>query len=140
MDQITQPWTIRAEDVEPHYNWDRALPAPGTMASISRNASISAACTATGWTRARQALKTSNLGALLLFDVNNIRYVTGTKIGEWERDKLCRFALLPATASRSCGISARPPCITASTATGSRRRTAAPACSACAAPSRPRSG
>jgi Xaa-Pro aminopeptidase len=32
--------------------------------------------------------------ALLLFDVNNIRYVTATKIGEWERDKLCRFALL----------------------------------------------
>jgi Xaa-Pro dipeptidase len=30
----------------------------------------------------------------LLFDVNNIRYVSGTKIGEWERDKLCRFALL----------------------------------------------
>ena len=28
------------------------------------------------------------------FDVNNIRYVTATKIGEWERDKLCRFALL----------------------------------------------
>ncbi len=26
--------------------------------------------------------------------VNNIRYVTSTKIGEWERDKLCRFALL----------------------------------------------
>ena len=29
-----------------------------------------------------------------MFDVNNIRYVSGTKIGEWERDKLCRFALL----------------------------------------------
>ena len=29
-----------------------------------------------------------------MFDVNNIRYLTGTKIGEWERDKLCRFALL----------------------------------------------
>jgi hypothetical protein len=26
--------------------------------------------------------------------VNNIRYITATKIGEWERDKLCRFALL----------------------------------------------
>ena len=42
----------------------------------------------------RNALKNSGLGALLLFDVNNIRYITGTKIGEWERDKLCRFALL----------------------------------------------
>ena len=44
--------------------------------------------------RARQALKNSKCGALLLFDVNNIRYVTSTKIGEWERDKLTRFALL----------------------------------------------
>ena len=44
--------------------------------------------------RARQALKNSECGALLLFDVNNIRYVTSTKIGEWERDKLTRFALL----------------------------------------------
>ena len=26
--------------------------------------------------------------------MNNIRYISGTKIGEWERDKLCRFALL----------------------------------------------
>jgi Xaa-Pro dipeptidase len=44
--------------------------------------------------RAREALENSECGALLLFDVNNIRYVTSTKIGEWERDKLCRFALL----------------------------------------------
>ena len=44
--------------------------------------------------RARRALANSKLGALLTFDVNNIRYVTATKIGEWERDKLCRFALL----------------------------------------------
>ena len=29
-----------------------------------------------------------------MFDVNNIRYITSTKIGEWERDKLCRWALL----------------------------------------------
>ena len=29
-----------------------------------------------------------------MFDVNNIRYITSTKIGEWERDKLSRWALL----------------------------------------------
>ena len=29
-----------------------------------------------------------------MFDVNNIRYLTSTKIGEWERDKLSRWALL----------------------------------------------
>ena len=59
--------------------------------------------------RVKQALEKSDLGALLVFDVNNIRYITSTKIGEWERDKLCRWALLSATAIRSCGISARPP-------------------------------
>ena len=42
----------------------------------------------------QRALRNSECGALLLFDVNNIRYVSGTKIGEWERDKFCRFALL----------------------------------------------
>jgi Xaa-Pro aminopeptidase len=45
--------------------------------------------------RARAALEASDLGALLLFDVNNIRYVTSTMIGEWARDKMCRYALLP---------------------------------------------
>jgi len=44
--------------------------------------------------RARAALDASNLGALLLFDVNNIRYVTSTAIGEWSREKMTRYALL----------------------------------------------
>ena len=44
--------------------------------------------------RAQAALEASDLGALLLFDDNNIRYVTSTKIGEWARDKLSRWALL----------------------------------------------
>ncbi|HSK53238.1 MAG TPA: Xaa-Pro peptidase family protein [Clostridia bacterium] len=44
--------------------------------------------------RARDALAASDLGALLLFDFNNIRYVTSTHIGEWARDKMTRFSLL----------------------------------------------
>ena len=44
--------------------------------------------------RARAALEASDLGAVLLFDMNNIRYVTSTTIGEWARDKLMRWALL----------------------------------------------
>jgi Xaa-Pro aminopeptidase len=44
--------------------------------------------------RARAALNESDLGALLLFDPNNIRYVTSTHIGEWARDKNARFVLL----------------------------------------------
>ena len=63
-------------------------------ASISRSASITAACTATGSAARKPALEKSELGALLLFDDNNIRYVTSTKIGEWARDKLSRWTLL----------------------------------------------
>jgi Xaa-Pro aminopeptidase len=44
--------------------------------------------------RARASLERSELGAVLLFDPNNIRYVTSTHIGEWARDKNARFTLL----------------------------------------------
>ncbi len=44
--------------------------------------------------RARAALDASDLGALLLFDINNIRYVSATMIGEWARDKVARYTLL----------------------------------------------
>jgi Xaa-Pro aminopeptidase len=45
--------------------------------------------------RAKQHLKESELGALLCFDMNNIRYITATHIGTWAYDKLIRFCLLP---------------------------------------------
>src|SRR6185312_3552802 len=45
--------------------------------------------------KARESLRSSSLGAVLLFDQNNIRYVTSTHIGEWARDKSARCALLP---------------------------------------------
>jgi Xaa-Pro aminopeptidase len=45
--------------------------------------------------KARAALRASELGAVLLFDQNNIRYVTSTHIGEWARDKSARCVLLP---------------------------------------------
>jgi Xaa-Pro dipeptidase len=44
--------------------------------------------------RTREALAASELGCLLLFDPNNLRYVTSTAIGTWERDKNIRFALV----------------------------------------------
>jgi Xaa-Pro aminopeptidase len=40
-------------------------------------------------------LKESSLGALLCFDMSNIRYITATHIGTWAMDKLNRFCLLP---------------------------------------------
>ena len=40
-------------------------------------------------------LAESELGALLCFDMVNIRYITATHIGTWAQDKLNRFCLLP---------------------------------------------
>src|SRR5262249_32879463 len=60
--------------------------------------------------RIKAALEQSELGALLVFDVNNIRYFTSTKIGEWGRGKPCRFALLTPTTNHpilwDCGSAA----------------------------------
>ncbi len=47
--------------------------------------------------RAREALEESGLGALLLFDFYNIRYVTSTWIGGALGDKMTRYALLTRT-------------------------------------------
>jgi Xaa-Pro aminopeptidase len=47
--------------------------------------------------RAKAAMDKAGLGALLVFDNNNIRYLTGVAIGEWTRDKLCRYALYTRT-------------------------------------------
>jgi Xaa-Pro aminopeptidase len=45
--------------------------------------------------RAQSELEASDLGALVCFDANNIRYVTSTAIGTWGNDKFVRWALLP---------------------------------------------
>jgi Xaa-Pro aminopeptidase len=45
--------------------------------------------------RAKRGLADSELGALLCFDMSNIRYITATHIGTWAMDKLIRFCLLP---------------------------------------------
>ena len=45
--------------------------------------------------RIKAALKKSEIGSLLCFDMNNIRYITATHIGTWAMDKLVRFSLLP---------------------------------------------
>jgi Xaa-Pro dipeptidase len=44
--------------------------------------------------KVQDALEGSSLGGLILFDMNNIRYTTGTHIGNWARDKLFRCALV----------------------------------------------
>ena len=81
-------------DLDPHWNWGRQLPVSGIMGVDFESRVEFDRMRRYRLARARQALERSDLGALLLFDVNNIRYVSATKIGEWERDKLARFALL----------------------------------------------
>jgi Xaa-Pro aminopeptidase len=45
--------------------------------------------------RIKDLLAKSELGALLCFDMNNVRYITATHIGTWAQDKISRFTLLP---------------------------------------------
>jgi Xaa-Pro aminopeptidase len=44
--------------------------------------------------RIKNLLEKSELGALLCFDMNNVRYITATHIGTWAQDKNSRFTLL----------------------------------------------
>jgi Xaa-Pro aminopeptidase len=100
MDDITrEPTAIRAEDINPRYNWGRALPALGITGVDFEERVDYRRLHRYRLGRVKQALEKSELGALLVFDVNNIRYCTSTKIGEWERDKLCRWALITRTSN-----------------------------------------
>jgi Xaa-Pro aminopeptidase len=47
--------------------------------------------------RAKQALEESELGAVLVFETSNIRYLTATHIGTWAYNKTERWALLTRT-------------------------------------------
>ena len=85
---------IPAPTVQPIVATGRPIPSPGSMNvdweerwDVDRLRSYRLG-------RAREALAASDLGALLLFDFNNIRYVTSTHIGEWARDKMTRYAFL----------------------------------------------
>jgi Xaa-Pro aminopeptidase len=71
-----------------------SVPAPGTM-NVDFEERVNAdRLRAYRLSRARAAIDGSELGAVLCFDMNNIRYLTSTNIGEWARDKLMRFAVL----------------------------------------------
>ena len=97
MDDITtkrEPRKITAEDINPRYNWGRHLPVLGTMGVDFEERVDYRRLQRYRLARTHAALEKSDLGALLLFDDNNIRYVTSTKIGEWARDKLSRWTLL----------------------------------------------
>ncbi|MDE0057665.1 MAG: aminopeptidase P family N-terminal domain-containing protein, partial [Defluviicoccus sp.] len=80
--------------LEPHYSWGGAIPAPGHGGVDTEERVNFDRLRDYRLARAKQALESSGLGALLCFDNNNIRYLTGTAIGEWSRDKMSRYALL----------------------------------------------
>src|SRR5258708_1501994 len=44
--------------------------------------------------RVKDLLAKSEMGAVLCFDMNNVRYITSTHIGTWAQDKVARFTLL----------------------------------------------
>jgi Xaa-Pro aminopeptidase len=79
---------------DPRHRWDRPLQAPGHMQVDFEERVDFQRLHAYRLGRVRQALADSELGALLLFDQYNIRYVSSTVIGEWARDKLTRWCLL----------------------------------------------
>src|SRR5439155_2214590 len=88
---------VSAEDVDPRHRWDRPLQAPGhTQVDFEERVDFKR-LHAYRLGRARQALAKSGLGAVLVFDQYNIRYLSGTVIGEWARDKLTRWCLLSGT-------------------------------------------
>jgi Xaa-Pro aminopeptidase len=92
--RVSERKTISADDVDPLHDWKRPLGAPGMHAVDFEERVDFRRLHRYRLGRARQALAASELGALLFFDNNNIRYLTSTAIGEWARDKFCRFAVL----------------------------------------------
>ena len=92
--KVSERLTISPEDVDPRHDWKRPLAAPGMMNVDFEERVDFRRLHRYRLGRARQALRASKLGALLVFDNNNIRYLTSTAIGEWARDKMCRFVVL----------------------------------------------
>ena len=89
-----EPKIIKPDDVDPHFNWNRPIGAPGhTQVDFEEHINFRRLHDYR-LARTRAALANSGLGALLSFDQHNISYTTSTVIGEWARDKLTRYSLL----------------------------------------------
>src|SRR2546430_13910688 len=90
----TEPRRVTDDALDPRYAWDRPLQAPGHMQVDFEERVDFRRLHAYRLGRVRQALAGSGLGALLVFDQHNIRYISSTVIGEWARDQLTRWCLL----------------------------------------------
>ena len=82
------------DPANPDHRWDRPLQAPGRMQVDFEERVDFRRLHDYRLARTRNALAKSGLGALLVFDQYNIRYISSTVIGEWARDKLTRWCLL----------------------------------------------
>ena len=91
---MSEPSIIKPEDINPNYDWHRRVPSHGRTNVDYEERINFLDFTNIRLGRAREALKNSKAGSLLCFDNNNIRYLTSTVIGEWSRDKICRYSLL----------------------------------------------
>ncbi|MBF0279661.1 MAG: aminopeptidase P family protein [SAR324 cluster bacterium] len=90
---FVEPSMLTEEDIDPNWVWTRPIPAPGRMAVDFEERVDFSRLHRYRLARSRKALADSDLGAILCFDTNNIRYLTSCVIGEWSRDKICRYAL-----------------------------------------------
>ena len=82
------------DPADPGHRWDRPLQAPGRMQVDFEERIDFRRLHNYRLARTRNALAKSGLGALLVFDQINVRYISSTVIGEWARDKLTRWCLL----------------------------------------------
>ncbi len=82
------------DPANPGHRWDRPLQAPGRMQVDFEERVDFRRLHEYRLARTRKTLAKSGLGALLVFDQCNIRYISSTVIGEWARDKLTRWCLL----------------------------------------------
>ncbi len=92
-----EPRAVTHGQADPRHDWERPIQAPGRMQVDFEERVDFRRLHEYRLARVRQALARSGLGALLCFDQHNIRYTTGTVIGEWARDKLTRWSLLTGT-------------------------------------------
>jgi Xaa-Pro dipeptidase len=92
--RVSEAPDVLFDPADPGHRWERPLQAPGRMNVDFEERVDFRRLHDYRLARARGALKASGLGAVLVFDQYNVRYLTSTVIGEWARDKLTRWALL----------------------------------------------
>ncbi len=79
----TEPSIITDSSIDPRWDWNRPIASPGRMNVDFEERVDFRRLHNYRVGRTRKALAESDLGAILCFDNNNIRYLTSSVIGEW---------------------------------------------------------